>query len=110
SDVRVGWDIIAVVDPMVTLPLLVSLGWGLFRKKTGLAVMVLALVGGYLCLGFIQHRRATAVQAELATIRGHFPVRNQVMPTLGNLLVWRALYLHEGRIYSDRVRVGIWKG
>ena len=30
----------------------------------------------------------------------------EVMPTLANNLVWRALYVHEGKIYSDRIRVG----
>lgn len=106
SKVRVGWDIIAVVDPLVTLPLLSGLGWALFRKNTARAVLVLGIVGGYLCLGALQHRRAMAAHHELATLRGHLPDRSQVMPTLGNLLVWRALYLHEGKIHSDRVRVG----
>ena len=29
------------------------------------------------------------------------------MPTLGNLVVWRALYAWEGKIYADRIRVGL---
>jgi inner membrane protein len=28
------------------------------------------------------------------------------MPTLANNLGWRALYIYQGRIYSDRIRVG----
>ncbi len=32
-----------------------------------------------------------------------------MMPTLGNNLVWRSLYLHAGRIHTDRIRVG-WFG
>jgi hypothetical protein len=29
------------------------------------------------------------------------------MPTLGNVLVWRALYEHGGKIHADRIRVGL---
>ena len=32
------------------------------------------------------------------------------MPTLANNLVWRALYVHEGKIYSDRIRVSWFSG
>ncbi len=110
SDLRVAWDIISVVDPLVTIPLLLGLGWVLFRKRVAGAGVALGIVGAYLCLGIVQHGRAMSVQAELARSRGHQPERRQVMPTLGNLLVWRALYLHEGRIFSDRVRVGVTGG
>jgi len=110
SDLRVGWDIIAVVDPMVTVPLLLGLGWSMLRKRVAGAGVALGFVGAYLCLGFIQHGRAMSVQAGLASSRGHQPERSQVMPTLGNLLVWRALYLHDGNIYSDRIRVGVRMG
>ncbi len=32
------------------------------------------------------------------------------MPTLANNVVWRAIYLHRGQIYADRVRVGWFSG
>ena len=49
---------------------------------------------------------ATA-QVALAASRGHRPERIEVMPTLGNVLVWRALYEHGGKIHADRIRVGL---
>ncbi len=110
SNVRVGWDFISVIDPPVTLLLLVGMLGALLTGRRAYGGIALALVGGYLALGAVQHGRAVAAQAELARTRGHERERFEVMPTLGNLMVWRALYLHDGRIYSDRLRVGLTEG
>ncbi|MEN9575046.1 MAG: hypothetical protein RL514_2901 [Verrucomicrobiota bacterium] len=59
----------------------------------------------YMALGAVQKSRAHAAQAELARLRGHRIERPEAMPTMANHLVWRSLYLHDGRIYSDRLRV-----
>ena len=65
----------------------------------------LGFCAAYLALGAVQKARAHAAQAELARTRGHRIERSEAMPTLGNHLVWRSLYLHDGRIHSDRLRV-----
>jgi inner membrane protein len=55
----------------------------------------------------VQHNRAAEEAARLAASRGHEPERALVKPTLGNLLLWRSLYLDSGRVYADAVRVGL---
>lgn len=107
---RAGWDWVSIVDPVVTLPLLAGLGWALARRSRRAATVGVALVAAYLALGGVQRARAAAAQRELAVFRGHAPERCEVMPTLANQVVWRALYLHGGRIYSDRIRVGWFSG
>lgn len=109
SDYRAGWDWIAIVDPAFTLPLLAGLGLALRRRRVRPAGIALGFAGAYLLFGGVQHGRAVAVQRALAQARGHTLERVEVMPTLANNLVWRALYVHRGRIYSDRIRVG-WTG
>jgi len=103
---RAGWDLISIIDPIFTVALAVGLGWALLRRSLRPQLVALGFAAGYLGLGAIQHARAGATQRELAANRGHQPARVEVMPTLGNNLVWRALYLHEGQIHSDRIRVG----
>lgn len=110
SNHRAGWDLVSIVDLVVTLPLLAGLGWALARRSRRAATVGVALVAAYLALGGVQRARAAAAQRELAGLRGHAPERCEVMPTLANHVVWRALYLHEGRIYSDRIRVGWFTG
>lgn len=106
SDEQVAWRIISIVDPVFTLVLLVTFIAGLNLRKRPVAGMGLSLCLLYLVLGYIQLQRAEAVAGELIDSRGHAADRLTVKPTLGNLLLWRSLYIHEGRIYVDAVRVG----
>jgi inner membrane protein len=106
SDHRAGWDLISIIDPPFTLVLAVGLAVALIRQKLRPVIVALALAAGYIAFGALQHARGVAVTRAVAASRGHTPERIEVMPTLANNLVWRALYLHDGRIHSDRVRVG----
>lgn len=107
SDERVSWNIISIVDPVFTLVLLLALLLGLKLMKTQVARIGLLFCGLYLGLGFIQLQRATQLSNELALSRGHETEHQVVKPTLGNLLLWRSVYIHGGRIYTDAIRVGL---
>lgn len=106
SDQRAGWDLISIIDPVFTLALLTGLVWSVFTGRRRPAVLALGFAAIYLGFGFVQHNRALAALHEVARTRGHAIVRAEVMPTLANNVVWRALYEHDGRIHSDRIRVG----
>lgn len=106
SDQRTGWDVISIIDPLFTLALLAGLVWSLVRQQTRPAGVALGLAAAYLAAGGVQHARATSAQDALARARGHAIERREVMPTMANNVIWRALYVHDGRIYSDRIRVG----
>jgi inner membrane protein len=110
SNVRAGWDLISIIDPIFTLALLMGLVLALVLKQIRFAALALAVGAAYLVLGGVQHARAAAAQKQLAARRGHTIERFEVMPTLANNLVWRALYVHAGKIYSDRIRVGWFSG
>lgn len=106
SDYRAGWDLISILDPVFTAVLAAGLVAALVRQRRRLAAVALAGAAAYLGFGGLQHHRAATAQRQLAASRGHAIERAEVMPTMGNNVVWRALYLHEGRIHSDRIRVG----
>lgn len=103
---RTGWDIISIIDPVFTSVLLFGLTWALLKQRFLPVSAALIACALYLAFGVVQHARATAAQHALASARGHRIERFEVMPTLGNNIVWRALYLHDHRIFSDRIRVG----
>lgn len=109
SDRRAGWDLIAIVDPTFTLILAAGVALALKWKEWRFTRASLFVCAGYLCLGGIQHQRALTAQVLLAVERGHDRalVRREMMPTWANLVVWRSLYEHDGRIYSDRIGVGL---
>jgi len=106
SKQRAGWDLISIVDPIFTLALLSGLIVALVRKKVHFTRAALVFVACYLTFGGVQRARAAALQRDLATTRGHQIERFEIMPTLANNVVWRALYICDGKIYADRIRVG----
>ena len=102
-----SWSIISVADPVFSLLVMVPLGLAAAKARAGPARVGLVLASLFLALGFVQHQRAKKLAWDLARSRGHEAERLLVKPTMGNLVLWRALYLHQGRIHVDAVRVGL---
>jgi inner membrane protein len=100
----IAWSVIAIVDPVFTLALCVPLLIGLKLKRPMRQGLVLATA--YLLFGFVQHHRAEVVTHEIAASRGHAPERLLVKPTVGNLILWRALYTVGDRVWVDAIRLG----
>jgi inner membrane protein len=107
SDERISWSIISILDPLFTLLLALPLIAALIRFKPVWARTGLVFAGMYLLFGVLQHHRAHEQAQALAAQRGHHPDRLLVKPTIGNLLLWRSVYLADGKIYADGIRPGI---
>jgi len=107
SERAVAWNIVSVVDPLFTLAIVVPLMIALRRRSPMAAQVCLFVAAVGLGLGWLQHERAEQIARELAASRSHAPERLLVKPTLGNRVLWRSLYVHDGRIHADAVRVGL---
>ena len=115
SDQRFAWDMISVVDPLFTLPLLLLVVCAaLFKSKT---YIKWALLWGalYLALGFVQHQRAVNLGHELAQARGHQALRLEAKPSFANLVVWKVVYETDDAFYVVAVKPGlrksrVWRG
>jgi len=105
---RLSLDLIAVVDPLVTLPLAALAVAAIRRKSRVPAVAGLAWVGLYLAAAlFQQHRARTAHQLWLARQNLPTATRTTVKPSFGNILVWRALSDHGSVIQAAAIRCGL---
>ena len=107
SDLRVAWNNISIIDPLFTLPILLLVMLGVWRRSPVLARCALLWAVAYLSLGVVQRDRAAAVGYDVATARGHVVERLAAKPTFGNLLVWKIIYESEGVFYVDAIRVGL---
>lgn len=107
SEAKTAWNLIAVFDPLFTLLLLIPLLLNLRRPQAATVRVGLAIAAAYLALGYVQQQRVAAHLIEVAAARGHVPERLSAKPTLGNLLLWRGLYIHDGRVHADAVRAGV---
>lgn len=102
---RYAWNIVSVVDPLFTLPIVILLLIAVLKNARYFSRI--ALIWGliYLSLGTLQRDRAEAIGWQLAKERQHNPIRLQAKPSLGNLLLWKLVYETDTEIYVDAVRL-----
>jgi inner membrane protein len=104
-DHRTAWDAMSIVDPIFTLVLLLGVVGAAIRGGVRATRLSAVAALAYVSFGFVQHDRALDAQRELARERGHEIARGRVLPTLGNVVVFRSVYESKGRIWADAVRV-----
>lgn len=109
SNLRVSWDIVAIIDPLFTLTLIAGMVWAARTNSMRPAGLALALGLTYLGFGAVQHKRALDAQAEIAQVRGHIIERGAAFPSIGNNKVWRSLYRVGNTYYADRISIS-WGG
>jgi len=108
SSARIAWNVISIIDPVYTLPLIgLALG-GVLRRKTLFGRVGLAFAILYPLFGLNQNRRASELQADLIAYRGHTEeaVMQTVKPSFANLALWRSIYRVDDHYYVDAVRAG----
>ncbi|MEM7707987.1 MAG: metal-dependent hydrolase [Pseudomonadota bacterium] len=110
SDLRLSLDLVSIIDPLVTLPLLLAVALARWRRSPRLAWVGLLWLFAYLFLGGLQQQRAESEMRAIAEARGHEPNHLRAMPSLGNLLVWRTVYESGGAFHVDAVGVGLGAG
>jgi inner membrane protein len=109
SNSRISWNLVSIVDPVFTSLLLLGVIAGLKTSNTSYSRLGIGLAGCYLLYAVFQLNRAEESIYELAERRGHVIEKAVIKPTMGNNLLWRSVYLSEGKFHVDVVRVGLTK-
>lgn len=106
SDQRIAWNVISIIDPLYTLPLLVLIILAGRKRRRAYALTALAWALIYPGIGMLQRDRAIQAGQELAQQRGHQVQRLEAKPSFANLLLWKTVYETDQYFYVDAVRVG----
>lgn len=101
---RFAWDTISIIDPLLTLPMLVLVVWAALKKHKALVYTALLWGAVYMTLGFVQHERAMSIGNELAQFRDGKVLRVQAKPSFGNLVVWKVITETDSGFYVDAVK------
>jgi inner membrane protein len=102
---RSAWDLIAIIDPVFSVVLVLGVILAARRARPAPALGALVLCAAYLGLGARQHGVALHEIARRAAERGDVVARARALPTPANLVIWRGLYVSDGLIHADGVRV-----
>ncbi len=109
-DTRVAWNLISVVDPLVTAGLAIFIGFSFIRKKRSWAAGAWAWIFLFLMAGFVQQNRVKEAGLQFAESKNRNLTDYTAKPTIGNRLLWRFTYISDGKVYSDGIRAGWFSG
>lgn len=105
-DTRYAWNLLSIIDPVLTIGLLIFVLRAFIKIKKRPVWMAWGWLLVIISIGWIQQNRAENAMKELANQRGHLIQNHVVKPTIGNRILWRATYIHNGQIQTDAVRAG----
>ncbi len=108
ANTRVAWNWIGIVDPFFTIPLCLGVAIAALRDKLRPLWIAATWCALYMGWGGVQHARAVAHAESLAQERGHTIERVEAFPGVITNVLWRTLYLADGRIHVDAVHVPWW--
>jgi len=98
SDQRLSWNWISVIDPVFTVPLLILLGFAVWRKSRAAAMLGLTWMVSYMALAALQQHRAERVLHDWARQNDIVIERSVTKPSFANLILWRGL-VDDGQRY-----------
>ncbi|MEM6774708.1 MAG: metal-dependent hydrolase [Pseudomonadota bacterium] len=104
---RFAWNNVSVIDPLVTLPLLLLVAVSLRTGRARYARIAFLWVVTYLSLGVLARDAAQELGRAVAARRGHAPVAVEAKPSFANILLWKTVYLEGDRYYVDALRLGV---
>ncbi|WP_086981143.1 metal-dependent hydrolase [Vibrio aphrogenes] len=107
SNQRIAWDMIGIIDPLVTVPLLLAVILTCRTKAKKWIVIGSLFFVAYMSFGALQHHRALQAVQLMASAHTTPIQRVKAMPTIGNLLVWRTLYQAGDQYYVNALRISL---
>ena len=108
SQTRVSWNIISIIDPLFTIPLITRIVLALLKNTQRFARIGVLFCLSYLAFGCFQRERARAVLHTTAEERGHNPTEITIRPSIANTVLWRMIYRHQDHYYVDAVSLLPW--
>lgn len=105
SNERFAWNIVSIIDPLFTLPVIFFISLAVYRKNVRYARIAFAYAVLFLSLGVVQYQRAEQAVTALALQRGHQIERVHLKPSFANRHLWKMIYEYDGRYYVDAVKL-----
>ena len=104
SDQRIVLGNLSIIDPLFTVPIILSLTVALFLKREGVTrqrwwIGTTMWLLAYVSLSFWMKFQADEVFREELAKRGVTPLRTMSAPSFGNIILWRSIAETDDEIY-----------
>lgn len=115
SNTRIAWDIISIIDPLVTIPLLFFIILAARRRSKAVIFIGVLYLGLYFGFATFQHQRALSAGQKLALQRGLNIENLEAKPSFANLFIWKIITTTKDAFYVDAIKIGwqnnrVWEG
>ncbi len=107
SNERVAFNLVSVIDPLFTLPILLFLFFSIMKKNYLLSILSVVWMLSYYSLSKYQEQRVTQYMNGVILEREHEPNAFLIKPSFANIIVWKSIYEHSGKYYVDAIKVGV---
>jgi len=109
SNIRIAWNLISIVDPLFTIPLLLFLIISVIKKSPFIARIGIAVACLYLMIGYFKHQEIKNILFKEAHKNNHIIEDYFIDPTIGNNFTWRAIYKSQGKYYIYAIYIPYFK-
>ncbi|MBA2656556.1 MAG: metal-dependent hydrolase [Tatlockia sp.] len=89
SDARISWDLIAIIDPFFTFPIILGLTWTIVNNNRLGTIIGLLLAGSFLLFNSYQHSRAISASLSYGKQQNLQITRLRSFPFLLSSTYWR---------------------
>jgi inner membrane protein len=110
SEDKIAWNLLPIVDPVFTLALFIPLLIAMRKRSPIYSRIGLALAAVYITLALVQSQRANDAATNLIAQRNHSVDNLIVKPTMGNIVLWKSIYISGSHVYADAIRLGVTGG
>lgn len=102
SNARITFNILPIVDPIITIALFLGLLFTLQKKTYWRPWLPIFLVLGYIGFAYYQHEQAKAALLKQVP---NGAKKISVLPTVGQVYVWYGFYQYQGNVYFSVINV-----
>ncbi|KTD38855.1 integral membrane protein [Legionella nautarum] len=104
SDQRISWDLVAIIDPMVTIPLVLGIAWTIIHDDRRGALFGLIFVGLFFLFNSVQHYRALSTMQTYLAAKYLSVKRLRAFPYLASSTLWRDAAEIDSQLYIADVK------
>ncbi|CEK09717.1 metal-dependent hydrolase [Legionella hackeliae] len=100
SNTRVSWDLISIIDPFFTFPLILGLVWTIINDDVKGVLLGIVLAGIVLLFNAFQHQRAMHLIQSFEKQHRLTLQKKRAFPKMTSSTLWRGIGVHNNRFYA----------